>query len=426
MTNSKHLPFLLALLLCVGCAAQPAAAPIADAMTSPTPTLAVVTAEPVSTPTPTARPNLRLRFWLPDELAGLDDPDAGDVLAQQISAFRAAYPQIEIELRLRATEGTGGLLEALRAASAVAPGTLPDITLLRYDDFRAAVASSLLQPLDLRQLVVDAGDYHPAVAATGQIDDQWWGVPAAIEVLHVVYSDAQPPIASWRFDDLLAEETPLLFPAASVSGLSPVLLHQYVTAGGAAAVNGSGLRIDENALRAVLGFYERAADVGLITPAVLEYDAPSRYPDAIAGSVPVVVTSSMYMRAVSQGLTLNRGYLPTLTGQPSTVLDGWIWVITATSTDRQTAALRFLNWMVDTDRQSAYANAIHMLPALRAAQRQIDAEYATFVDSLLETALPENTGTLTARTLQNAFAAVINGQSTAADAVAAVLAQVGG
>jgi ABC-type glycerol-3-phosphate transport system substrate-binding protein len=290
------------------------------------------------------------------------------------------------------------------------------------------VAANLLQPLDLRQIIVDQEDYHAAVAAIGQIDGQWWGMPAAVEVLHVVYGEPQPPIDSWRFDDLLAAQIPLLFPAASVNGLSPVFLLQYVTAGSGTDADNGGLSIDENALRTTLRFYERAADEGLITPTVLEYDLPSRYPDALVGDIPVVITSSMYMQAVDQGLALNRGYVPTLTGQTSTVLDGWVWVITSTSTEQQTAALRFLNWMLDAERQSTYANAIHMLPALRASQRQIDADYAAFVESLLETvvlALPENTGTLTARTLQNAYAAVINGQSTTADAVTTVLAQVG-
>jgi ABC-type glycerol-3-phosphate transport system substrate-binding protein len=136
----------------------------------------------------------------------------------------------------------------------------------------------------------------------------------------------------------------------------------------------------------------------------------------------------MYLQNARDGAILSTGYIPTAAGRPITVLDGWLWVIVSSSSEQQAAALRFLNWMSSPERQVAYHDAIRMLPATRAGQRQLDLEYATFLDPMLENAviLPgEMTGGTTARALQNAFVSVINGQSTAADALTAVLDQLG-
>ncbi|MCC6614829.1 MAG: extracellular solute-binding protein [Anaerolineae bacterium] len=410
----------------VACSPQLSGSPTAVADATDVPP--VTPTAPTATLTPTARPNLTLRFWLPDSLAGLDSVDAGDVLSEQISEFEQAFPNIQVELRLRAANGTGGILETIRAAAQVAPGALPDVTLMRLQDFRAAVQEGLLQPLSESDLVVGDDDFMPAVAALGQIDGQWLGVPSTLEVLHVAYQPTDEPVAGWRFDQVLTAHTPLLFPGMSSNGLSPVFLLQYLVAVGE-GTDPATLPVDETALRATLRFYERAASDELVTPTVLEYDAPERYPDALDGDIPAVVSSSLYLQFVSEGQPLDLGYIPTTTGEPATTLDGWLWVVVRSGNDQQSAALRFINWMMSTERQVAYHQAIHMLPATRAAQRQLDPDYATFVETLLQKAiplLPEITNNLTARAFQTAFAAVINGQSTAADALSAALSQVGG
>ena len=64
-----------------------------------------------------------------------------------------------------------------------------------------------------------------------------------------------------------------------------------------------------------------------------------------------------------------------------------MWVLTSADSEQQALALRFLNWMLDVDRQGRYNQAISMLPSQRTALRQWeDADYATFVDTLLNNA----------------------------------------
>jgi ABC-type glycerol-3-phosphate transport system substrate-binding protein len=104
-----------------------------------------------------------------------------------------------------------------------------------------------------------------------------------------------------------------------------------------------------------------------------------------------------------------------------------MWVLTTADLEQQAVALRFVNWMLDIDRQGRYNQAISMLPSQRATLRQWETpDYATFVDMLLNNAtlpLGESPGSMTARVIQSALASVISGQRSATEATQDVIAQ---
>jgi len=105
-------------------------------------------------------------------------------------------------------------------------------------------------------------------------------------------------------------------------------------------------------------------------------------------------------------------------------------VLTTKDAERQSAALRFLEWMFDAGRQAAYTRAITMLPSARAAMRTWgNPAYVEFAGDLLSNAvlpLIDNEGSATARAIQNAFVAVISGELSAEDATEAVVDQLTG
>lgn len=63
------------------------------------------------------------------------DPELGTGASQRFSnrleAFSDAHGGIEINVRVKAASGAGGLLDALTASSIAAPGSLPDLVALR-------------------------------------------------------------------------------------------------------------------------------------------------------------------------------------------------------------------------------------------------------------------------------------------------------
>jgi ABC-type glycerol-3-phosphate transport system substrate-binding protein len=209
--------------------------------------------------------------------------------------------------------------------------------------------------------------------------------------------------------------------------LSETFLAQYRAASG--TLDSDDLTLDAAALRRVLRFYESAVNDSLIDPIVLEYVSPDDYAaELAAGSVRAgVVTSSTYLRMRADGAELRYAPIPTEAGDGATVVDSWLLVVTTANVERQTLALRLIDWLLDPDRQGEYNAAIHMLPSQRRSLRNWqDPAYVAFVDALLNRAtLPLNDGesAVAARALQSAFASVIAGRRSAQEAAQDVMAQ---
>ncbi len=398
-----------------------------------TPTVATAEAAPSSSPR-------SLHLWWPEPLAPVDDEDAVELLSAQISGFQNANPDVLVDFRLKSVaslsgQEVGSLMSTLRSAAAVAPGALPDLTLLRRSQLLEAVQAGLLQPFRIPAAI--SNDLHPAVIELGSPDGSAYGLAYVVEVKHMAMNANVEPPSRWRFEDVLAAEYGFVFPAGRVNTLSDVFLVQYLNAGRAQSppqelVLDGELAIDSTVLRSVYEFYEAAVAGGIIDPVVLEYITADDYATAlIEGEVTAgVVTSTLYLSLLEQGAALDYGLIPTVSGEAATVVDGWMWVLTTPDAQKQETAMRFLNWMMDVDRQAAYSSAVNMLPSQRTALRGLSlSAYATFVDGLLTGAtlpLSDTGGGTPARVVQSALAMVISGQRTAEQAAREVIAQLSG
>lgn len=426
--RATRLTLFVALLL-AACVAAPQPAQLS---TEPVPSETAPPTETAGPPTATLAPTepgpRKLTVWWPEPLAPLDNETAAELLSQQLSAFQRENSDITVEFRLKRVENVGGIMSTLRAASGVAPGALPDLTLLRRDDMLIAAQAGMLQPLGQRVSQAIIEDLQEVGLELGSYNNQLLGLPYTLELLHVAYPPTMDAPPAWSLENLLAEEIPFIFPAGRTSGINHVLLLQYLAAGGAVSDTG-GLVVDANALRGTLSFYEQAVELGLVDPITLEYVRPADYQSRLITEArgAFVVTSTMYLELVDAGVELGVGPIPTQGGVPLTVQDGWMWVLTTSDAERQERAIRFLNWMLDAQRQTEYAHVIHALPSQRTALRQLRyPDYAAFVDELFSSAilpLTESASGATARAMQSALAAVMTGQRTAEEATRDVLNQ---
>ncbi|MEP7292364.1 MAG: extracellular solute-binding protein [Chloroflexota bacterium] len=413
------------LAACAPQSAQPTEMLATESISTPTPE--APTPEPLLTDEPSAPGPVTLDIWWPEPLAPIDNQDAADLLSEQISAFQAANRDVTVNFRLKKAQDVGGIMSALRSANLVAPGAVPDLTLLRRSDLLTAAQGSLILTMDERTEAAVLDNLHPMVAALGRYNDRLYGLPYNVEVQHIAYQDDLYSPDGWDFASVLTEEKGFVFPAGRATSLSDVFLAQYRSA--TATLDSVALNVDADQLRSLFGFYEEAVGAGLIDPIVLEYILPDDYRGGlVAGDVPAgVVTSTLYLEMLADGAALDFAPIPTASGEPTTVVDSWMWVLTSADAEQQAVALRFLNWMLDIDRQGQYNQAIYMLPSQRSALRQWeDADYATFVDTLLGNAtlpLSESAGSLTARVIQGALASVISGQRSAEQAAQDVIAQ---
>ncbi len=394
--------------------------------------LAAVTGAQNVDPTATATPDgpRTLTVWWPEPLASPDNFEVAAVLEAQTAVFVLRQDNVEVSTRLKKATDVGGIMSTLRTASAVAPGAMPDLTLLRRQDLVNAQRANLIQPLD-ELLTTPLLDTWSTGAALGQVDERTYGVPYVLDLVHTVYRpDPALDYTSWGFDALLEREQPLLFPAGRTTGMNNVLYLQYLQAGGQPP---SSSDLDMRALTSTLQFYERALSAGIVDSVLLNYTTPADYVNLFQEDEfdVAVVDSTTYLRLVQDEPDLKAAPVPTTTGATSTLLNGWIWVLTTTDPDRQALAMRYLNWMNDADRQGEYAAAVSQLPSQRPAleryfRGRIDIE---FFDDLIENAtlpLIESDGGTLARIMQDAFSGVLMGNNDAEAAVESVVNQLDG
>jgi ABC-type glycerol-3-phosphate transport system substrate-binding protein len=428
-----HLRFFALVLLLAACApqsAQPTEVAVTEEtiVTPPAPAI-TPTGIAVSTVEATALVPVTLNVWWPEPLAPIDNQDAADMLSEQISAFQAANDDVAVDFRLKKAQDVGGIMATLKAANLVAPGALPDLTLLRRSDMLSAAQAGLIMPMDERVPAAILDNLPPMVGALGRVNDRLYGLPYNVEVQHIATQPGVYAPDEWSFADILTQKIAYVFPAGRANTLSDVFLAQYRDATNTR--EGSTISVEADQLEALFSFYQTAVAERLIDPIVLEYILPEDYRGGLArGDIPAgVVTSTLYLKMAADpdGEALDFAALPTASGQPATVVDGWMWVLTSADAEQQAAAMRFLTWMVDTDRQGRYNQAISMLPSQRSALRQWeDPDYAAFIDMLLSNAtlpLAESTGGVTARVIQSALASVISGQRTAEEAAQDVITQ---
>jgi len=392
------------------------------------------TTEPVPTPQLTPQPVI-LSLWFPEPLAPIDNVEAAELLSEQISAFQfaSAADAVAVDFRLKSVDDVGGIMPTLRAASAVAPGVIPDLTLLRRSDLVAAADAGLIAPLRESANTAILGNYAPIVNALGRVDGVLYGLPYNVDIEHLVGVPSAIQSQMGDFVTFLDGDVSLLFAAGATNTLSSVLLAQYREAAG--LLNDGSLRVELDPLRQVFTYYERAVEEGLVDTNVLEYTQAEEYADTLTtGSVVGVLTSGQFLDlervAGLSGQNLAYAPFPTVSGRGTTVVDGWMWVITTRDAQEQEVALQFINWMMEAERQTAYQQSINVMPSQESAlDLWGDVEYAAFVDALLaQGTLPLVGGdsAVPARVISSAFASVIAGRFSAAEAIADVQRQLGG
>jgi hypothetical protein len=70
---------------------------------------------------------LLVRIWLPPEFDPNGNGAASGLLKARLEQYATENPEVRLEVRVKALDGTGGMLESLVAANAAAPLALPDL-----------------------------------------------------------------------------------------------------------------------------------------------------------------------------------------------------------------------------------------------------------------------------------------------------------
>lgn len=412
--------------LLIGCAPKVETAQSATA--APTETVAATQDAATPTPEPTASTPITLTVWFPDELLPINDDTLNALLDAEITEFASLENSVQVEIRRKATRDIGGIMSTLQTASSVAPGALPDITLIRREDVMLAVEEGLIQPLEGWIASSVIADLFPSALRLGRADDQLYGLPYLLDIYLYAYRDnGEPAPERWTFDAVVDRGQTFTVPTLRANGMADTLWLQYTAAGGELPENGV-LELTPGAVADVLTFYEELASAQLIAPGTNDYISPSSYVEPLrSGRIESgIVNTAILRQLIDADPPLRYASVPTSNGQPFTLTNGWMWVIVTPNSERQVWAGRFLNWMMEAGRHGTFAQAIAMPPTQRSALRRWNIEgvdntllIEMLVDSL--PAQPEVGTSSAARAFQAAWLDVISGQMSASEATAAAL-----
>jgi ABC-type glycerol-3-phosphate transport system substrate-binding protein len=362
LKNMLTIVLLLAVAACGGLPGPGTAtvtAPVLTAAATAEATAALTEEPAPATPVAETGP-ITLRVWLPPEFTPDTDTPSGRILAEQISVFEAAHPDVAVEVRLKAASGPGGLLNALVTAANVAPTVLPNLVVLRRDDLATVAAGGLVTPLDNLLPVEALADYYPFAQAIGRANGAWVGLPFAADARVVAYltnAYSNPPL---RWDDLTVGT--LSLPGTESSGLT--VLSAYLAEGGTLADDEGQVRLEADVLAQTLERFQGLRAAGVLQPAGLDYaDTAATWQVFRDRRTTLAVTSAQlymteYFRVEGAAATL----LPTAGEPPIALADGWSWAVVNVAPEHFALCAELLAWLTAPEQQAPWTEAANVLP----------------------------------------------------------------
>jgi len=322
---------------------QPSAVPIAATPTPPSP----------------GNPSV-LTIWLPPQFNPNSGTTAGELLKKRLHDFSVDNPTIQIDVRVKAESGPGGLLESLAASSAAAPAALPDMIALSLSDMEAAGLKGLLTPLDGLTTAPDEKDWYPYARQMMGLQGNTFGLPFAGDALVLVYRPAAVPKPPTDWATLSKLAIPVVFPAADEQGRLTLALYQ--AAGGQIRDNQGRPALQPEILAKVLNLYRDGLANGTFPAgnALLDSDAQiwQAYRDQKDNLAFTWV--SHYLAELPPDTTLM--VLPPAEKTTQTLATGWLWVFSSPMPEKRAITARLAEYMVQSDFLARWSVAAGYLP----------------------------------------------------------------
>lgn len=348
---------LLALLIIPGCSQ------LAFPGISPTPAV-IPTRNPTFTPAPEATHipagPVVLRLWVPPQFDPNGENPGADLFRRRLEEYLTKRPDVRLEVRVKATSGPGGVIDALITSNAAAPLALPDIVLLSREQLETAALKGLLYPDDAMSESLAQGDWYPFAQQLTQIQSSTFGIPFAGEALIRLYRPAEVEQPSEDWDGSIAAGEAMIFPAADPQAF--FTLSEYLSAGGHVEDEQGRPILELNVLRNVLAFYQEAETAGVmplwLTQLASDEDAWRAY---MEGRAHILITWTSRYLSQLPGDTAALS-LPTENGEPFTLVKGWIWASANPNSERRSLSVDLIDFLTESKFLAEWSQAMGYLP----------------------------------------------------------------
>jgi ABC-type glycerol-3-phosphate transport system substrate-binding protein len=369
-----------------------------------------------------------LELWLPEELDPYGEGDGSQTLAQQLSEFSDAYPNLQVEVVVKKARGRGGLIDFMRTARDAVPAVLPDLVVLDASDLKTVAGSELVQPLDDFLAPSAADDRFPFATAMGRVEGQTAGAMLGVDMQHLAYRPAlfdSPPL-TWT--QVISAPASFLFPAGGYDGrVNDATLIQYLGTGGKLTDAEGNPSLDEWAMIDVFDFYTRCISNTVIAPtqvltATHVDQAWEQFKEGTGGMT--AVRAGRYWLEADE--TMAAAPIPTKSGRPISIARGWVLAIVTEDPARQDFAMQLVDWLTASDNNALWTQAAGYLPVTRSALRlwQVSEDERTVLRGLLEAAMPPPRPVVMdaiGPPMQEALESLLNGRAAPEEAAASAI-----
>ncbi len=304
-----------------------------------------------------------LRIWLPPEFNPDGNMIASQLLRDRLAEFASLNPEVRLEVRVKAADGVGGLLDALVAANAAAPLTLPDLALLPRSLLESAALKGLLYPYNDLTNLMDDPEWFEYARQLAQLKNNTYGIPFAGDALVLAYHPSQMATYPANLEEMLSLGKVLLFPATDPQALFPLSL--YLAAGKGLQDDQGRPALDEATLTGIFEFVQSASLAGVMPYWLTQYSNDAQIWEVFMGNehpMAVAWASTYIQQLISATDNLAMAPLPTLNGTAYSLATGWSWVLTGQDPVRREVSIRLAEFMVETDFLVKWTQAAGYLP----------------------------------------------------------------
>ena len=310
------------------------------------------------TPTP-APPPEKLILWLPPDLDPNAETAAATILRDRLNEF-AYLNSIEIDVRIKAVSGGGGLLDALRTTHAAAPASSPDVVALSRDHLLRAVQDGVVFKHEGLTTMMSDLDWYNFGRDAGVIQGEVMAVPFKGVPMGLVYQSFSQLVPSNEWNDTKLNFGIFGFAADDPRGTFLLLL--YLSLGGQVQNEQGETILQEAPLTEAL----QTLKDGLNTLHFSELSVPMQNSEQVwdAFSIQSFSTAFLPVNVVLQGReTTPDAPDPAFTSPDITLTDAWVWALGSQEPQRQELALALISHLSETQFLAEWSEALKEIPA---------------------------------------------------------------
>ena len=361
--------FIFIVLFLIGCEGNPLIEKIhtqENKLTEPTLTVDQLQSDLNSKETETVEPvsgvsdQIALTIWVPAQFLPSSDSDQAKSFYQRLQDFKGENPQVEINVRVKASNGQGNLLNSLINTSLVAQGAKPSLIILSRTDMQIAVERGVIYPIVDYSTVIGSLDWYQYARELAMIKGVTYGLPFVGDALAIIANPKiiDEDVTTWL--DLREQSAPLYFPAADSQAL--VLIALYQSAGGKINDQQGQPIIQTDILEKTLEEFALGVSKGIFSSDMVNYQLDKQtwqlFQDGQADWVITWITNYLESDGSAQKVI----QLPSIGPESYALSRGWIWCLSESDPEKAKWSARLAEYLTERDFLASWTYTAGFLP----------------------------------------------------------------